>query len=294
MSICRDYYWYNNYIQYKMPKYTWHREFSILGAKGLTEFKGVRNKRMHSPQHFQFLMTNMRLFLNGIEFNCYYSLAEYDNGLPMMENKENETDLKKVWNDEHYKHMVGYDFMLDIDADGHDQADLDKARRQAYKLFRRLYMYKIQFNMYFSGCGFHFIIPYKMLPGPFSFDPGNVKGNTYELYSFLAKSLKKGLKLSLLDTSIYDSRRLCKVPFSLAIYENIYPKCLIKLPICEKQLKVKFNLDEFTLGKVNYKEILDVLYNSEFPKVHFSDFLACFYSGYDEVSENVKKESKIA
>jgi hypothetical protein len=78
----------------------------------------------------------------------------------------------------------------------------------------------------FSGDGFHFIIPYIKLglDERKSFDP-SVEDNIYNLYKRIALRLKEEYS-ELIDESVYDGRRVAKLPYSLALYPHGSYVCL--------------------------------------------------------------------
>ena len=119
--------------------------------------------------------------------------------------------------------MLKYDLLIDIDASDH--SEILHANKCTIEICKRLKQYDIEFEIVFSGCGFHIVIPYKHFETKkFSFDPDS-DNSIYSAYSLIAKKLSSKYS-EMVDYNLNDSRRLCKIPYSLAIYENnIYMCC---------------------------------------------------------------------
>jgi hypothetical protein len=120
--------------------------------------------------------------------------------------------------------MDGYDFLIDVDAG--DFEDIDGAYQSTREIISFFDFKDIPYEIRFSGKGFHLIIPHNY----FSLFNVNYtimfnlkeEKNVYQLYSKIAKKLSDRFS-EMIDLKIYDSRRVCKIPFSLALYkERIY------------------------------------------------------------------------
>lgn len=84
--------------------------------------------------------------------------------------------------------------------------------------------------------GFHIIIEHKFLP-KLPFDPDEDK-NIYRFCRAFAKYFFDNVT-ELVDLKIYDSRRVCKIPYSLALFKDMILVCK---PLTEKEL-LDFNLE---------------------------------------------------
>ena len=106
----KDYY-SNLDFQYYIIKFLRNREFAILPAKmdNIDEVK-IRNIKCHNVQSFQFWLKNWRLFEDNRIVNFYYSLAEFNYGVPpLYEKGVLIKDACERWNDYGVKtHLFGY------------------------------------------------------------------------------------------------------------------------------------------------------------------------------------------
>lgn len=159
----------------------------------------------------------------NVPMQWYYSLATYSQGLPFR-NFLIPKEEKTHWIINHWRQMVAYDFCIDIDAPCFD------AKPQALKDARRIMLamsaWAKRIELRDSGKGYHLIVEYKDLPRwmqKLSFDPYHPQ-SIYGEYKKIA--MEYYAKFSeMIDTSIYDSRRVVKIPGSLAIYEDRIVEC---------------------------------------------------------------------
>lgn len=239
--------WYNDLaVQYEMVKFTKYRETVLLTPKEYHD-RGYNTRmlRIHSPQHLQFIMRLMGWVKNNNIYNIYSTLATYKDGIPLLDHNSifDKKLRNKEWKETHYKNMVSYDFLLDIDSDSHK--NMDYALDSAKEIKRALDLAGCPHELRFSGMGFHFVIPfYYFIDLNLPFDPNTLK-NIYNLYKNLAISLHKDYS-EMIDLTIYDSRRVVKVPYSLAIYKDDAYVCL---PI---KSYVEFN--NFSLENMHFKK----------------------------------------
>lgn len=210
-------------VQFELVKQLYHREFALLIPSWVEDADLVktstRTLKCHSVQHLQFILKALEWGSRHLPYNFYYSLARYKDGLPnqdmnMFVRKEKNTE----WLRTHERFMDRFDFLVDIDSPNHQKIKL------AYNSMVLIHNYfnemRFPHMVRFSGKGFHLVTPSTyFLPLPF--DSG-VGANIYNLYSKIARLLKKRFS-DLVDTSIYESRRLCKLSYSLSIYkDNIF------------------------------------------------------------------------
>lgn len=204
-------------VKFQIRKYTYKRETMFMKAKH-AEHSGqsTRMLRIHNVQHLDLWMNQLYLFKHKREYNMYYSLAQYTNGIPFGTTKLAERDFGD-WKDNHWKFMSGYDFLLDIDAGNHKEMHFAYHSALIIKqLFNKL---EVPYHLRFSGMGFHFVIPYHYFYTlKHSFNPED-ESNIYLLFNDIAIELNKKYS-EMIDTTIYDSRRVTKIPYSLSLYEN--------------------------------------------------------------------------
>lgn len=220
-------------IKFNIIKYTKNRETMLLSHD---RKKFLRMLKIHSVQHIDFHLKALNWYKQ--KWNIYYSMAQYKNGIPNQKFNLAARDNSQ-WKKDHWKQMVSYDFLIDIDATTHDE--IIDAKLSALNIIRRLEKHKILYDVRFSGMGFHIVVPYDHFKSDnYSFDPKHER-SIYSYYSLMARKLNIEIS-EMVDYKINDSRRVCKVPYSLAIYENIIYVCC---PLTIKMLK-EFKLENYT------------------------------------------------
>ena len=79
--------------------------------------------------------------------------------------------------------------------------------------------WNVPYSLIFSGCGFHIIIPYEYFKNyKYSFNPKE-PNNIYKQFHKIAKYFYD-MYSEMVDLGIYDSKRLCKIPYTLSHYLN--------------------------------------------------------------------------
>lgn len=215
-------------VQSQMLYYTKNREVAVLAPSWThkdEEFQnGQRNFRVDEP----YVIRKIHRFKtknSDVPMQWYYSLAHYSTGLP-FKNFLIPKEQKTHWVINHWKQIISYDFCIDVDAPSFnfkEQAFKD-AQRIAYDLSEWASYIEIRD----SGKGYHIIVPYRCFTKALkscSFDP--YKENN--IYSELKKIALYYYRIfsEMVDTSIYDSRRIVKIPGTLAIYEDRIVECQI-------------------------------------------------------------------
>lgn len=235
-------YYYNNWkFQYYILRYLYNREFAVLPSKiENNNARPVRNLRVHNIQHFQFMMKRLSMFEYGRIYNLYYSLAEFEGGIPYQDLTSLKRDNEE-WNKEHIGHIKAYDFVLDVDSGNHEKEEIDMCIYSAKSIKRFFDSVCCPYYIRFSGMGFHFIIPYRFFPKIYSLNP-NEKTNIYSLYRKIAKYIYDKYS-EMVDYEIFDTRRIIKIPYSLSIYDSGIFVC-----------KPVNNIDDFGLYKYENNE----------------------------------------
>lgn len=240
--------WYKRIdVQFEIIKFLRNREFALLVPswiqdKNITK-RSTRTLRCHSIQHFQYLFNKgLRIFEKQTPYNLYYSLAVYEHGIPYQTLDFSKRDNTE-WIKEHYKNIAGYDFLIDIDAGEHE--DIYFAHETTLNIVELFNFLNIPFEVRFSGMGFHIVIPFCWLP-KCSFNPSD-ENSIYKSLSSISKGLSKKYS-EMIDLNIYDSRRIIKVPYSIALYEK-------DLYICTPFLSMKglndFRLENYQINNFN-------------------------------------------
>lgn len=254
---------YKNFnVQYYFLHYLNNREFAFFPSKDskTPNFMAKRNMRVHNIQGFQFWLDRMRFFqsVNGNynQVNFYYSLATFINGLPLTDPKNITLTVDKVeWNENAYKEISAYDMVIDIDSGNFKE--FYYALSSAKSLKALFDIQNIPYHLRFSGMGFHFVIPSKYFKncGHWHFNP-HKKGNIYSYMNQIAEKLHDDVS-ELIDMSVYDSRRVLKLPYSLAIYES---ETFICQPVNDL---IEFDINAMKLIAWDGKFKCDVLHNAD-------------------------------
>jgi hypothetical protein len=242
LSYSLFYGWYNlSAVNFEMVKFLFNREFALFVAKCVDDpnvlKRSVRNLKVHSVQHLEFNLKATQMFQKETPYNFYYSLARFRNGIPNQTLNFAIRDNTE-WNENCYKDIISYDYLIDIDAADFD--DLQIAYETAVDLKRVFDKLNVPYELRFSGMGFHFIIPYKYLPQDLTLNP-HIDNNLYQFCQKLTGCLNDRYS-ELIDTSIYDSRRVCKLPYSLALYKN---DAFVCSPILSDEELVNFSLYKY-------------------------------------------------
>lgn len=214
--------WYKRpEVQWKILPYCYNREFALMernkGGSVLT-----RNWRVNTLRNFQYQIECQ------IEYwykkdgrprfnNLYYSMGMYLNGVPMTSpHGEERRDFKEFWVMNHYKTMISYDMLIDVDSDSFDNVPI--ALTTAKNIKHLLDLCGVEYRQRFSGRGFHFVVPYLSFPPSLSMNP-NIEGNLYQYMTDILKYMHDTISV-MIDWRIADPRRICKIPYSIAVYPD--------------------------------------------------------------------------
>lgn len=232
--------WYTNKaVRFEIIKFLRYRESAFLSKDPEQTPKGVRMLRIHSVQHLDLHMEVIPFRLDH-PYNLYMSVAKYDDGIPMqnlnfVERKKDDTN--REWNKMAENKIFDYPFFIDIDVNSHSQ--IDEAHFSAIKLHEYFNKNVVPHEVRFSGMGFHFVIPRGKLKYSFNHTDDN---NIYKLYKTIVLYLHDEIS-ELVDLTIYDSKRLIKAPYSLAVYEN--NETYVCLPFLTTEELKAFKLADF-------------------------------------------------
>ncbi|MDD5059408.1 MAG: hypothetical protein PHQ60_16245 [Sideroxydans sp.] len=248
--------WYSNKgVKIALIKNLKNRELALLVPKHYPNEKArsVRNIRCHNfgvkengdKFGLDYVYDVTGFFKIQTHYNFYYSLAEYKNGLPYKQPRLSDRDNDE-WNNNHWKEMIGYDWLIDIDSPSFE--DLSFAYHSAVNLKNLFDLTDVPYYLRFSGCGFHFIVPYRLLPKHLSFNYQD-SDNIYKFLHKLTKILYNNIS-ELIDLNIYDSRRVTKLPYSLAVYGN---EILVCHPFLSDEEFNSFYNDKYVIWPSIYK-----------------------------------------
>lgn len=233
INLSNYYKWYFiSKVKFNIIKYTKNSETALISSnKKIT----LRMLKVHSVQHIDFHLKAINWFKN--KWNIYYSIAKYKDGIPNQKFDLRNRD-HSVWNENCHRYITDYDFLIDIDASSHEE--IGYAQQSALNVCKLLDKYSIPYHIVFSGCGFHIKVPYSFFKSKgYSFLHGE-PNSIYRVFASISRRLNKEVS-EMIDTTIYEHRRLCKVPYTLALYdEDIY----VCMPITLEKLKY-FHLNDY-------------------------------------------------
>jgi hypothetical protein len=220
-KIVKVWKWYSRPdVQFEIIKQTKNKECAFLVPSWCDELMKKRSTRMlkvHNIKSLKFMFKCLSVFSSKTLMNLYYSVAKYKNGIPNQDMnlaRRNNED----WNNTHYHEIETYDYVIDIDAGNFKEIDMcfESAKNIKFELDR----FKVPYSLRYSGKGFHFVIPYSCFKNAdkLNFNPSN-SDNIYKYFALLTKILYHKYS-EMIDTTIYDSRRVLKIPYTLAIYEK--------------------------------------------------------------------------
>ena len=246
------YKWYSlASVKFEMIKHLYNREFALLIPRFVSDpdirKRSVRTLKAHNVQGLDFNLKATNMFKKETPYCFYYSMAKYNNGLPNQILNFVTRDNTE-WTKTHYKSMISYDYLIDIDAP--DFNDMQFAYESALNIKELFDKLNVPYELRFSGLGFHFIIPYKYLPQDLILNPRE-ENNLYQFLSNLTKLIFKECS-EMVDKNIYDSRRLCKIPYSLALYKN---DAFVCSPILNNAEFDNFELEKYNIN--NYPFMIE-------------------------------------
>jgi hypothetical protein len=202
--------WYSNLEPiYEMMKIGKNRELAVINPFKKSE--AIRCIRVDNAQ--QFMAVLKWINFDKRTWNFYYSLAKYKNGIPKQTFNMEERD-NTAWNKEHWKEIESFDFLIDFDCNSHEEIEAIKPEVKAVSDL----LCNIPHSIRYSGMGYHIVIPGEYMPKGISFDP-EAKNNYFDFLYELLLALKKHY-CDWIDTGCHDPRRVVKIPYSLALYED--------------------------------------------------------------------------
>ena len=216
--------WYlsnNHQYKYEMFKEMKDKEIAFIAPK-IKQLKdrqnnyAIRYMKLNNVQQLSILYDKSDSILNKMYFNIYMSCATYKDFpmFPFNQIKKKTKVEEMGWRSKHHKKIVSYDFFLDIDCP--DIRYIMQAHKDALHIKQIFDAHLVPYQLIFSGEGFHFIVKNDI--DEYSFNPYNEK-NIYKRFAEIARYLYDNVT-EFIDLSVYDSRRVRKVPYSLASYDH--------------------------------------------------------------------------
>jgi len=188
----------------------------------------VRGIRANS--HKALLSNFQRWNFYAEPLHLYYSLASlYD--MPIFSFKMiDRAEQLKLFRDKFNSYVTNYDLGIDMDA---HEIPYEQCYIETKRLKDFFDEYKIPYSIRFTGSGFHFNVSGAYIP---SKHEEGVLGKV-ETCKRIVYELSVLLNLTSLDKSIYDIRRIWRMPYSLHSKTN-----LVCLPLTDEQFE-NFNKD---------------------------------------------------
>lgn len=236
-------------VAFEIIKFLYNREFALIVPSWVTDkalhHRSTRTLRAHNVQSFQYLLgAGLRMFRGlgqyqeiSTPYNFYASLARYQNGIPLQKLNFSERDNSE-WKEKHLGQMTSFDFLIDIDAGEH--SDMEYAQYSANGIIDYFDREDVPYELRFSGKGFHIIVPFEHFGLNHSVFTDE-KNSIFRTYAKIAKCLRKDYS-DMIDMGIYDSRRVCKLPYTWALYEDTAYLCV---PFLSKAGFMEFKLDDY-------------------------------------------------
>lgn len=254
--------WYSStFVLFEIIKSLKHRELAWL------KDKVPRETEEYTPVAMRLLFTSSLDFLikqmNHFHFLkkswcMYYSVATLEK-IPLISwNPREQRLIRADFFGAYRKHMVKFDFVIDIDSQF-----IEKAYEDAKKVKFHLDKHGVPYSLRWSGLhGFHFVVEHdSFFPSDWSLDICIGKAK------LIAKNLKNVLDLTRVDTQIYNDNRLLKIPYSLAGLN-------VCLPLSDKDFK-NFSIEkmrvDYVLDNINVKN--RGLLTREGTKINSSSYL---------------------
>lgn len=223
-----------------MLPYVKNREIAFIPAKYDTKNKPIRACQAHKHQSLAFLGSYLQYSKKQKPYNWYVSVAHFNTPPPKQslawDNRHNRLLAIREWEQNFPDKIDYYNFIIDIDSPDHSEISMKACVDSTRAIRDYLIKEQLKFYIVFSGMGFHIYINDE------NQDRENYDGyklpNIYQRHMSYAEHLKSEFS-ELVDTKIYDTRRVIKLPYSVAIYEDVMYFC--------RPLHSEFELDYFKL-----------------------------------------------
>jgi hypothetical protein len=238
--------WYENLaVKYEIFNSMKKKELAILTPKHKGQNVCRRYMFPRNVQQLSFFIDKY-LLREPEKFNLYSSVAEYIDTPYISDDLILRSPQIADWIEVHHKDINKYYLFIDIDCPDFSDNNREMLRYSVLNIMDFLDKHEVPYKLRFSGKGFHLFIPTKFT----DFDPMR-ENNIYRQCNKIAKFFYDNFT-EFVDYTIYDSRRLHKALWSLAVYPDRIHVCL---PITTKTEIEEFNWDYFRPEQ--YISILD-------------------------------------
>lgn len=259
IKLERTEYYSHIFVRFEILKCLRGREFAVLD-----KFEHKGNIRYMNVLNYDYLLLyfeKLRLVSRNLTF--YHSVANLKN-LPHV-NFNLRTRMKEkdyIDFDKNFENnMTGFNFFMDFDG----KENFEQCYKEVKEFKSILEEMKISYYILNSSSrGFHIIIP------SFLFDESNIPENV-KLFNKIGNNIKIIYGFETLDTSIWDSHRICKLPYSyvedgtiaLPLDDKMFNEFsieMVKCPNVLQKIKIKNRgllIREYGLSKDKLKENVD-------------------------------------
>lgn len=238
-------------VQIEIAKQCQHKEFALIKRAWTGKEVVIRWLTLHNHKDLQYHIKDKKMETEQIPFSFYHSIATLkpEEDVPKTYIPEKE---KEQWKDTYYEHIQGFDLFIDIDAPKDETTGkvfIDLAYESTKTIKTLFDKHQFPYSLRFSGRGFHFITPHHYFAQlQKHFNPHNdINSNIYTLYRNIAKYLYDQHS-ELIDLQMYESKRLCKIPYSIACYQD---QAFICYPFASDQEFNSFQIQEYNLMQFN-------------------------------------------
>lgn len=223
----------------KMVKILKDREMVFLSPR--IKIRGLMaNHTKFLDRHFS------RYSVDKNDVDIYYSLAKLKK-IPVMSYNPQQRKEQMGELDSAYEEIYSFDYGWDFDNVDKSVKGFNKAKKEVIKVMTFFDSYNIPYNIRFSGSGFHLVVP--EIEG--GFEHKNFPQMMGTLYN-VAEKVKNILELETLDLSVYDIRRIWRLPFTINTKTG-----KVALPLNKRQFKdyhwEDYNVDNFKENQNMYK-----------------------------------------
>jgi len=232
----REFYYSHIFVLFEIVKCLKNRELCFLSHKGEIPRKTARNMIAFTidylKKHFRWIN------FDKYSINMYHSVARLKpNTIPVFSynlRERTKTQEYKDFKKEFINFVEGYNLFIDLDG----KEDFEKCYQEAKEIKKIFDEYKIPYYLLNSSFkGFHFHVPAEYMP--------NMEiSELLKLINKVVYNIKGIYDFKTIDLSIFDLKRVCKVPYS---YECSGAICL---PLTD----VQFN--NFSSKMVSMKEVI--------------------------------------
>lgn len=228
--------WYNtDAIAFEMIKCMKHRESVFIATnRRMTH----RMLKINAVRYLYKNFEKYEMYSSDNEYNIYNSVAHFPE-LPMASWKWSEKQEQMAkFNANFLDYMTGYDFFLDL-----DNPDIKKVHEATTEVKTFFDFFEVPYYLIFSGKkGFHICVDFEDFPSKLKQMNYNRLARLFKIFAY---ELKLIYNIDEIDTSIFDLRRIKKVPYSV-----VYPDYNIALPLSDEEF------DNFKIEDVSIKNLL--------------------------------------